>query len=235
MWGGSCVHGWDYHSKSVCYSWVKAIVFSQCLGLSLFMDKRMLRGKWFSTCQSEEKDKRWEKREVRDRERENDEAFRETMRGAGEQKKGKGKGDEKVKTGKRQTESCAKREFKFSFGSSHSSSSREQFSPGNDSFYFCGVVCLTPAHRKCGWPSGPMSTPSLITRVTITTDEADLQRWQHRDVNFASASSTVAVWLLHLQHINTDSSWRQKKRENHNTTMWRIICAVAVASQTVIV
>lgn len=81
-WGGGvegvrgfCLHGSDYHSKSACYSWVNAIVFSQCLGLSLFVDKRMLWGKWFSTCQSEEKDKRWEKREVRDGERENDGGF----------------------------------------------------------------------------------------------------------------------------------------------------------------
>lgn len=83
--------------------------------------------------------------------------------------------------------------LRFSSGSSHSSSSCEQFSPGNDSFYFCGVVCLTPAHRNCAWPSGPASRPSLITRVTITTDEADLHRWQHRDVNFASACSALAV------------------------------------------
>lgn len=36
------------------------------LALGLFVDKRMLGDKWFSTCQSELKDRRWEKREVRD-------------------------------------------------------------------------------------------------------------------------------------------------------------------------
>lgn len=32
--------------------------------------------------------------------------------------------------------------------------------------------------------------PSLVAGVTITTDEANLLRWQHKDVNFASACST---------------------------------------------
>lgn len=75
-------HGWDYRSKSVCYSWVSAIVFAQCLGLSLFVDKRMLWDKWFSTCQSQQKDKRWEKKEVRDEEWNMMEAFRGFIWGA---------------------------------------------------------------------------------------------------------------------------------------------------------
>lgn len=68
----------------------------------------------------------------------------------------------KVEAGKRERDSEPKKEserenLQFSSGSSHSSSACEQFSPGNDSFYFCRVVCLTAAHRNCGWPSGPAS------------------------------------------------------------------------------
>lgn len=59
-----CVHGGDYRSKSVCYSWAGATAVSVCLGPGLFADKRMLRDKWFSTCQSEQKDKRWKKKGV---------------------------------------------------------------------------------------------------------------------------------------------------------------------------
>lgn len=59
-----CVHGGDYRSKSVCYSWVGATAVSVCLGPGLFADKRMPRDKWFSTCQSEQKDKRWKKKGV---------------------------------------------------------------------------------------------------------------------------------------------------------------------------
>lgn len=58
------VHGGDYHSKSACFSWVGAAAVSVCLGPGLFADKRMLRDQWFSTCQSEQKDKRWKKKEV---------------------------------------------------------------------------------------------------------------------------------------------------------------------------
>lgn len=75
-----CVRGGDYRSKSACYSWVGATAFSLCLGPSLFVDKRMLWDKWFSTCQSEQKDERWEKKEVRDAEGEDDGGF-QTNRG----------------------------------------------------------------------------------------------------------------------------------------------------------
>lgn len=57
-----CLRGGDDRSKSVCYSWVGATAVSVCLGPGLFADKRMLGDKWFSTCQSEQKDKRWKKR-----------------------------------------------------------------------------------------------------------------------------------------------------------------------------
>lgn len=57
------------------------------------------------------------------------------------------------------------------------------------------VVCLTAAPGSPGWPSGPVSRPSLITGVTITTDEVDLHGWQHGDVNFVSASSSSAVCI----------------------------------------
>lgn len=195
----------------------------------------MLWGKWFSTCQSEEKDKRWEKREVRDRERENDGGFQGNNEGSrSSKKKGRGKETKKFKVGKDKQRVALKENLQFSSGSSHCSSSCEQFSPGNDSFYFCGVVCLTPAHRNCAWPSGPASTPSLITRVTITTDEANLHRWQHRDVNFASASSTLAVWLLHLRHIYTNPLWKNKRKSQqyYVVSFVRYGC---LASQSVIV
>lgn len=43
-------------------------------------------------------------------------------------------------------------------------------------------VCLAFRHK-----------PFLVAGVTITTDEANLLRWQHKDVNFASACSTPLV------------------------------------------
>lgn len=59
-----CAHAGDYRSKSVCCSWVGATAVRICLGPGLFADKRMLGDKWFSTCQSEQKDKRWKKKGV---------------------------------------------------------------------------------------------------------------------------------------------------------------------------
>ncbi len=65
------------------------------------------------------------------------------------------KGNRRGRSSSRVKESVGLKEnLWFSFGSSHSSSSCEQFSPGNDSLYFCRLVCLTPAHRNCAWPSG---------------------------------------------------------------------------------
>lgn len=92
-----CVRGGDYRSKSACYSWVGATAFSLCLGPSLFVDKRMLWDKWFSTCQSEQKDERWEKKEVRDAEGEDDGGFQTNSEGSrGEKGEGENEEGEKI-------------------------------------------------------------------------------------------------------------------------------------------
>lgn len=128
-------------------------------------------------------------------------------------KRGKIKeGREKVQTRKRVG---VKENLQFRSGTSHSSCSCEQFSLGNDGFYFCGVFCLTLVHRNWAWPSGPVSKPSLITEVSITTDEADLHRWQHREVNFASASSSLAVCFS----FNTSIPTLIKNRKIHKPAM----------------
>lgn len=58
----------DYHSKSMCVTLGLEPQSSPfCHGCSLFVDKRMLRDKWFSTCLSVSTEgERWGNKEVRD-------------------------------------------------------------------------------------------------------------------------------------------------------------------------
>lgn len=113
--------------------------------------------------------------------------------------------------------------LQFSSGSSHSSSFCKQFSQGNDSFYFYRVVCLMPQELCLAFGH----KASLITGVTITTDEADLHRWQHTDVNFASASSTLAVCCT---SDALTAYLLGRISENHTSTALRIFCGVNVCS-----
>ena len=145
--------GRDHRSKSVCCSWGLALVFSQCLGLSLFVDKRMLWDKWFSTCPSKQKDERWEKKQVRDGEWGNDGSFQrncERSRRVKKQRRG-----ERKKFKREKGRVALKENLWFSSGPSHSSSPCEQFSPGKWQLLFQWSCLPNTASQELRLAFGP--------------------------------------------------------------------------------